>query len=151
MAIVVCRTKELAVQNFNTLKLLAPHISAGFFCAGLKHKDTFRHGFSVLFATAQSIFKREALIALADETIIDEGDQADERDTKQYKAIIKSSETYWGRTATPYRLVAGGPSLLPVRLHIHIDCQRHLAKVTGGADTPSFLSFGKHRAIVADP
>src|ERR1700730_8002957 len=106
-AIVVCRTKELAVQNFNTLAVLAPHIRAGFYSAGLKHKQTFSSGFSVIFGTAQSIFKRPALVAAANEVVIDEGDQADDHDTKQYRAIINSSKTYWGLTATPYRLVSG--------------------------------------------
>src|ERR1700730_18774714 len=105
-AIVVCRTKELAVQNFSTLAVLAPHIRAGFYSAGLKHKQTFSSGFSVVFGTAQSIFKRPALVAAANEVVIDEGDQADDHDTKQYRAII-SSKTYWGLTATPYRLVSG--------------------------------------------
>lgn len=101
--IVTCRdADELCRHWLEEFKKIAPDIPCGYYTGKRKDHKTAR----VLFATVQTLYKNEALIAAAMLVLIDEGDQAD-FDSIQYRKILKFARRYWGMTATGYRLVGG--------------------------------------------
>ena len=79
--LVLCRQKELLVQNQNALSSIDPSIKSGVFCAGLGKKQT---GEDVVFASIQSVAERAFDLGRRELIIVDECHQIPRNDNTQY-------------------------------------------------------------------
>jgi DNA repair protein RadD len=108
--LVLCRQKELLVQNQNALRGIDGDINSGVFCAGLGKKQTEQ---DVIFASIQSVAERAFDLGRRDLVIIDEAHQLPRNEQTQYGTFLRDMKTaspnmrVLGLTATPYRLDCG--------------------------------------------
>jgi superfamily II DNA or RNA helicase len=100
--VVVSRSRHVAEQSLNTLKVYHPNISRGLYTGAKKQTA------QVLFATAPALARHIEVVENADLVLIDECDQAFLRDTTiEYSAILKTARRYAGTTGTPFVLEKG--------------------------------------------
>lgn len=109
--LVVTHQKELIVQNFEKLKLLAPEIDAGIYSASIGHRNTSN---KVIFAGVQSIYNKAEQFGDIHAVIVDECHLIPKSGTGMYNTLIKNLRAITqntipliGYTATPYRLDSG--------------------------------------------
>ena len=108
--LVLCRQKELLVQNQNALSSIDPSIKSGVFCAGLGKKQTEE---DVVFASIQSVAERAFDLGRRELIIVDECHQIPRNDNTQYGLFLRDMKTatpnvrVLGLTATPFRMDCG--------------------------------------------
>ena len=108
--LVLCRQKELLVQNQNALSSIDSSIKSGVFCAGLGKKQTEE---DVIFASIQSVADRAFDLGRRELIIVDECHQIPRNDNTQYGMFLRDMKTatpnvrVLGLTATPYRMDCG--------------------------------------------
>ena len=102
--------KDLLVQNYNKVSKIIPNIDIGFYCAGMKKKDTKTN---IIFASIQSIAKNINKFKAFDLILIDEAHLININSESQYKKVLdflkkcNSNLKCIGLTATPYRVDCG--------------------------------------------
>lgn len=100
--VVVSRSRHVAGQTFDTLRLFRPDISGGLYTGAKKQTA------QILFATAPTLARHLDVVESVDLVLVDECDQAYLRDeTKEYKAILAAARRYAGTTGTPFVLEKG--------------------------------------------
>ena len=108
--LVLCRQKELVVQNAERMHQLSPGMRIGVYCAGAGSKVV---GEDVTFATIQSVAKRAYDLGQVDLIIVDEAQHVPPSSSSQYVDLMTEIRAYnprcrfLGLTATPYRLSSG--------------------------------------------
>ena len=108
--LVLCRQKELVLQNSACMARLEPTVSVGVFCAGLGRKETDK---DVTFATIQSVSKQACELGEVNLIIVDEAQHVPAKVASQYGSLLTEIKEYnprcryLGLTATPYRMSSG--------------------------------------------
>lgn len=108
--LVLTHVKELLTQSAEKLRLVAPDLSFGVYCAGLGQKEC---ADQIVLASIQSAYRRAKQLGAFDLVIIDEAHRVPEDEKSMYRLLLRDLQSVnpqvrlIGFTATPYRLDAG--------------------------------------------
>jgi DNA repair protein RadD len=107
--LVLCSSSHILSQNEAKIKLIAPRLKTGIYCAGLGRKDT---NADVILASRDSLGRNPTAAGEFAGIIVDEAHQVavDLEDSKTMYARILNAQGYkWclGLTGTPWRLSGG--------------------------------------------
>ena len=108
--LVLCRQKELLVQNQAALENLTDIRDSGIYCAGLGKKQSDN---DVVFASIQSVAEKAHELGRRELVIVDECHMIPRNENTQYGMFLKEAKVstpnqrVLGLTATPYRMDCG--------------------------------------------
>lgn len=107
--LVLCSSSHILAQNETKIKLIAPRLRTGIYCAGLGRKDV---NADVILASRDSLGRNPTAAGEFQGIIVDEAHQVevDLEDSKtMYARIINAQPYKWivGCTGTPWRLSGG--------------------------------------------